>query len=168
MSRSRSFCVTFNNYTDEDYNRLINITAEYLIVGKEVGDSGTPHLQCYYKFKLQRTFAAVKKDMGDKAHIEKAGGTPLQNKEYCSKGGSFIEKGEIPQQGKRNDLVECLNIAKKEGLKRAAEEYPATMIRYFKGISYVRDLGFEERNWEMFVIVLYGDSGTGKQPLPTN
>jgi len=103
--------------------------------------------------------------MGETAHIEKAGGTALQNQAYCSKGGSFIEKGELPQQGKRNDLVECLKVAKEEGLKRAAEDFPATMIRYYKGISYVRDLGFEERNWEMFVIVLYGDSGTGKTTL---
>lgn len=165
MSRIISCCVTLNNYTEEDYVRLTNIQCNYLIVGKEVGESGTPHLQCYFKFKNARTFASLKKEMGDKAHIEKAAGNAQHNQAYCSKGGDYIEKGVLPIQGKRTELVECLKLAKEEGLKRAAEEYPATMIRYHKGITYVRDLGFDERDWEMFVIVLHGDSGSGKTTL---
>ena len=42
MSKSRNFCFTLNNYTEEEENILITADCKYLVMGKEVGESGTP------------------------------------------------------------------------------------------------------------------------------
>lgn len=40
-----------------------------------------------------------------RAYLALAKGSAAQNRVYCSKGGDFVELGEIPRQGKRNDIV---------------------------------------------------------------
>lgn len=89
-AKHRSYCITVNNWTANDLEILDRNTktAKYFIIGKEVGESGTPHLQAYLNFKSPRSWAALKKAMPS-AHIEVAKGTPKQNYEYCSKEGDF-------------------------------------------------------------------------------
>lgn len=81
--RSRSFCGTWNNYTDEMQGTLrshVDLTnATYLIYGREVApDTGTPHLQFYVRYKCQVAFSTVRGYFPG-AHIEIALGTPEQN-----------------------------------------------------------------------------------------
>lgn len=103
-SRKRDYCFTINNPTDEE-----KITAEtlgnsskvrYLIVGREVGEEGTPHLQCYIYFQNAVIFDSLKKHF-PRAHIEACRGTPDQNIAYCSKGGDFSVYGTVPISTKR-------------------------------------------------------------------
>lgn len=106
MSRSRSFVFTINNYDDDDVARVRALCddAQYAVVGKEVGDSGTPHLQGYAYFACQRSFASIKKKL-PRAHIEVARGSADENADYCKKGGDvLIEVGTRKQQGKRTDI----------------------------------------------------------------
>lgn len=68
--------------------------SKYWVIGKEVGEQGTPHLQCYFNFKNQKRFSTLKKAV-PRAHWEKARGTVQENLKYCSKDGDFttnIEK----------------------------------------------------------------------------
>lgn len=120
--RSRGWCFTLNNYTEEDFVKFtkgehIN-TLERWIVGKEIGESGTKHLQGYYYFKNARTLKKMK-EVDGKAHWEAAKGSPKQNMDYCSKDGEYLS----------HNMNEEINIRKKtisdefeEGTFRFAEE----------------------------------------------
>lgn len=106
MSRSRNWCFTKNNYGEGEAEGLIIKLRDhgYGIIGKEVGESGTPHLQGFVAFKNARTFASMQKWCPG-AHFEVAKGTAVQNITYCSKDGNFQEVGVRPKgKGKRTDL----------------------------------------------------------------
>lgn len=94
---SRAICLTINNYTDEDVvQKLLNDDRfSYIVVGREVGASGTPHLQCYAEFPTGRRWKKLAKEY--KAHIEPRRGTAYQASEYCKKDGNFEERGQMKQ-----------------------------------------------------------------------
>lgn len=85
--RSRSWCFTLNNYTDEEVERLQSeaLKTQYLVFGREVGDKGTPHLQGYVYFEHKKSFKQLKAFIGKRAHIEITRGSFLANIRYCSK-----------------------------------------------------------------------------------
>lgn len=92
ISPAKAWCFTLNNFSDDDLNSFSSIVPEYCskaIIGKEVGESGTPHLQGYIFFKTKRRPKSVFK-FSDKIHFEKARGTPLENFNYCSKDGDIF------------------------------------------------------------------------------
>lgn len=73
----------------------------YLVVGKEVSTTGTPHLQGFCYFVNKRSMAQVKTILGTtRCHLEAAKGSASQNREYCSKEKDFFELGECPMERK--------------------------------------------------------------------
>ena len=101
MSQNRSFCFTTNNYTS---GVPFHSSMKYLVFGREVGESGTRHLQGYVVFEKPKRFNEALKCFEDGTHIEPTKGTALQASTYCKKDGDFEEFGNHPQQGKRTDL----------------------------------------------------------------
>lgn len=98
----KAYCFTLNNYTEDEYQsicRVCETESRYAIVGREVGESGTPHLQGYVIFKKSYRFNTIKDRLLPRCHIENAAGSPDSNFRYCSKDGSFTEYGERPAQG---------------------------------------------------------------------
>lgn len=171
MSKARNYCFTLNNYTDEEI-AVIQATAAsdcvYMVYGHEVGESGTPHLQGYCKFKSPRSFSGAKKKLVSRAHLEVCKGSPDQNFNYCVKEGRTIwEHGDRPQQGQRNDLKSCMeSIRSRKRMRDVWEEHPTTMMKYHKGMEKYRQevlkdecSGFKE---DFEVLVYWGESGTGK------
>lgn len=98
---------TLNNYTDDEVNHLVTAlepATTYLVFGREVGESGTPHLQGFFQLKNSTRFNAVKQLVGNRAWIAKAVGTTQQASDYCKKEGDFEEFGDVPtEQGNRTD-----------------------------------------------------------------
>lgn len=93
---SRSFCFTLNNYTEEDIVNIKDLgNFKYLIFGKEVGESGTPHLQGFVYYLTNRSLRAVKKDI-PRAHFEVKKGTFKQAIDYCKKDDNYCEVGVAP------------------------------------------------------------------------
>lgn len=88
--RSRQWCLTVNNYTDADVTQLARLAdrSKFWIIAKEVGEDGTPHLQCYFQFKNGMRFSTLKAAC-PRGHWEIAKGTRDQNYKYCSKDGDF-------------------------------------------------------------------------------
>ena len=80
--QSKRWCFTLNNYTEEEYNELKEVDCKYIVIGKGVGESGTPHLQGFVIFSNTKRLAAVKRING-RAHWEKARGTSEQAADYC-------------------------------------------------------------------------------------
>lgn len=90
--QGRKWCFTLNNYTEDELNayiQLLDSRSQY-VIGKEVGEEGTPHLQGYFECKSPKKFSMVKRWLGDRAHIEKAKGSQEQNYKYCTKDGEFV------------------------------------------------------------------------------
>lgn len=95
-ARSRAWCFTLNNYSDEDVLTFQAMECDYIVFGKEVGESGTPHLQGYVYFANARSLKSVKK-INAKMHLEPAKGSSKQNFDYCTKQDKdFFEKGTRP------------------------------------------------------------------------
>lgn len=90
--KARAWCFTLNNYNGTDLEQLeqrLRAKGGSYVIGKEVGDEGTPHLQGYVQFKNPVHFTSMKKIM-ERAHLEKAKGSPEQNFEYCTKQHQYV------------------------------------------------------------------------------
>lgn len=160
MSKSRAYCFTLNNYTEAEYLSVSSLECKYLVVGKEKGDSGTPHLQGYLYYDNPRSFNSVKKSI-PRAHLEISKGTPLQASEYCKKDKDFIEKGELPSQGKRNDIDAVRDMVKAGiGMREIVET--ATSYQSIKTAEVILKYKEIKRDWKPTVIWVCGRSGTGK------
>ncbi len=82
---------TLNNYTDNDYKtikKLCSVFCRSAVIGKEVGDQGTPHLQGYIEFKTKAR-PKSKFKFTDKIHWAKAKGSREDNYIYCTKDNDF-------------------------------------------------------------------------------
>lgn len=97
ISPAKRWCFTLNNYKEGDMDTIIKCcssNSSNYIVGKEVGESGTPHLQGYIEFnKKIRPLNLI--ELG--CHWEKAKGNRESNIKYCSKDGDYKTSFYIPK-----------------------------------------------------------------------
>lgn len=88
--RYRAYLFTMNNYDDGGIDRLKSLDYRYILWGKEVGDSGTPHLQGFIYWKTAKTFSATCQHMmGCHIEIAKNNNKAMQ---YCKKGEQSHEE----------------------------------------------------------------------------
>lgn len=85
--RHRNWCFTVNNYSDAYVDRLkglaSNSACKYLGFAKEVGASGTPHLQGLVVFVNAKTMQATKNWMEcQTVHLEVTRGTCMEAADY--------------------------------------------------------------------------------------
>lgn len=165
--RSKSWCFTYNNYSEQDYARIIAIDCQYLVVGREVAPTtGTRHLQGYIKFYNARFFNAIKALLGEHVHLEVAKGSPQENKDYCSKSGDFYEKGDLPRKGKRSDLEALAKLVTDGHYDQIVTDYPKEIILHDKGLKALKYQVELSSIWSEIpdkqVIWIWGPSGTGK------
>ncbi len=93
--QGKRWCFTLNNPKDgmieqieQEFKRL---NLKY-IIGSEVGESGTPHLQGYIEADKKMRPSQIKWSFGkwSTAHWEKAKGNTIENITYCSKEGNYL------------------------------------------------------------------------------
>lgn len=158
MSRARGWCFTVNNPDTKPTVEMWGVP-KYLVIGMEVGESGTPHWQGYVEYDQPKTLAGMKK-IHATAHFEKRMGTPKQAADYCKKDGEYIEHGELPAQGKRTDLEEaCTDILSGEF---KPEDHPAVYVKFHKGIQALISSQIKPRTEKPKVVWLWGETGVGK------
>jgi len=164
---SSRWCITLNNYTDEDQEKwAIVFTDEtvtrYAVYGREQGESGTPHLQGFVVWQQPARITAVKALLGTRIHAEFAKGTSKQAADYCKKDGDFNEYGSFPgAQGRRTDIenfVEWVHAQTDKPNERAiASEYPAIWTKYPRIVQLVDHIwrpanllpiGFQLNEWQ--------------------
>lgn len=156
----RNFCFTLNNWTQVEYDELQRNNAfEYIIIGKEVGETGTPHLQGYCELKKRTRFATVCGYFGNRGHIEARRGTQDQAIDYCKKGGEFAEYGQRRIQGVRVDLDRIRTIAADDGMREVTRVGNLQQIHVAEKFLTYNETA---RNWLTEVIWIWGPSGSGK------
>lgn len=161
--QGRNWCFTLNNYSEEDRLSLLQSDCVYVVIGKEVGENGTPHLQGYISFAGNKRLAAMRV-LSARAHWEVARGDSAANRTYCVKDGDFEERGTrrltrneqaISQHDRWTDVVRAARAG------TAENEYPREFIQYNSTISrllvtVVEDLPEYSGQW------FFGRPGTGK------
>lgn len=178
--RSKRWCFTLNNPTIEEkefVNSLLgspptqdmsSLNLTYLIIGKESSQTGTPHYQGYLETSSRIGLRSLKSSMIllTRAHLEPARGTSKQALEYCKKEGDWAERGNpMRQKGseRRTDLEDIRSILENEkSLEKVADEHFSLFVQYRRGFEAYLSMKSPPRNWETRVIVLWGDTGTGK------
>jgi len=170
--RYRNFVFTLNNWTEEEYLWITTTFAEkyaptWMIVAKETGEEGTPHLQGAVILGTQRAFSTIKMWPGfRRAHLERMCGRPLDSKIYCSKQDLHpFEIGDLPSPGKRNDLALAVQaIEEGRTLSELARSDGAAVVKFYKGLTMLRSLRSAPRDPAKppTIYWLYGPTGTGK------
>lgn len=162
--RFRAWCFTLNNPAETDATWLNELKVDYLVYGHEIAPTtGTPHYQGYVYFPNGKTSSAAKKCMPG-CHIEVAKGTAKQNRDYCTKEcGEVVERGAMPSQGERGDLMEVKELVDKGGkILDCFESQFATTVKYTKAIEYYIALKTPPRTDAPEVFWRWGGTGVGK------
>nr|UOF82344.1 rep protein [Cressdnaviricota sp.] len=172
--RYRAWCFTVNNYSEDEYKQIQSIECRYLIIGKEVGLQGTPHLQGYIYFNNGKTRGSVS-TLIPRAHLEQRLGTHQQAAEYCKKEGSFWEKGEEPMAaedarkkgGEKSKIVWDLILqhVRKGDTEWVAENYPKVYIQFKARLESLHQPNVVPILGDLLHEWWVGPSGTGKSRL---
>jgi len=102
---SKRWCFTWNNYSKSEVKDFKKILADLkckYIIGKEVGESGTKHLQGY--LECPKKIRPIETFRIKVIHWEKTKGDRDDNIKYCSKDGNFVTNFKIiidPLAGKK-------------------------------------------------------------------
>jgi len=166
-AKFRNYCFTWNNPTPASEAFLKGIAGvKYLVYGREIGESGTPHLQGTIVFNSQRSKLAVIKLLTG-CHIEVTKHI-IESIAYCKKDGDFFEVGDEPQDQKAQGLPEQERWKR---IREAAEEGRRDDIpddvqfKHARTIDYLYNRALSERkldDTEQVMLWYYGPSGTGK------
>lgn len=144
-TKSQYWVFTRNNYTDLDISLLDGLFEAgyftYFIYGKEIGGTGTRHLQGYVELHERRRFTQIKAKLPG-FYIAQRRGTAAEASEYCQKEDvNFLQRGTIsrPQQGRRKDLQRVAELVKSGAtIREIAQEESEAFIKYHKGIALLR------------------------------
>lgn len=136
---ARHYAFTLNNYTEDELGAIASAAQSesspivYLVFGKEISPSGTPHLQGHVYLNQQTTLSKVKKLLSSRAHFSVARYVQ-RSIEYCKKEGAYTEYG-VPydaRPGVRTDL-QRFRDAVEGGMRSLSElrkEHPGVMARH--------------------------------------
>ena len=97
INPAKNWCLTWNNYPDNWKEIIVPVFQKYsqgYVIGEEVGESGTPHLQGYVESKDKkkiRPFTEFK--LPKETSWFSAKGTRQQNIDYCTKDEKYISWG---------------------------------------------------------------------------
>lgn len=184
--QSRKWQLTINNpqkkqLTHDEIKQILSDfkSIQYYCMSDEI--ARTHHTHVYILFKSPVRFSTIKNKFPE-AHIEKAYGTSLQNREYVYKEGKWEndkkketnlpetheELGEMPEerQGARNDCAELYEMVTEGRSNYEILEENPDFIKQIDRIDKVRQIIQEEKFKDIFrtleVEYIYGDTGSGK------
>ncbi len=180
-SKSRRFCYTINNYTEEELKDFIKLAESlenhrYICFGLEIAPTtGTKHIQGYIELNESQRYSFLHKYFNFKRdkkilkfHIENANGTAEENKVYTGKDNEFYEFGEPIKQGARTDLIEIKMLVKDnpKNLNKIIDER-ANNLQQLKFAQSIQPIYLSDRNpkFPPHVFWIFGSTGVGKTSL---
>lgn len=141
----------------------------YLVIGDEVGDSGTPHLQGYVVFENQLRLNAIKafSPAAHGAHWEQKSkhSTNLQASQYCKKDGKYWTFGDLPSTGggaNAQRWEDALQLAREGRLLEVPAQIQLQYYRTLKNIHNDTLLEASQMDGELTNFWYHGPPGTGK------
>lgn len=164
-TKSRKYLLTINNPQKYGYSVEIikdilkSIAVVYYCLSLEIGEEGTKHMHIFFYVPTTIRFSTVKRKF-EFAHIETARGTCKQNRDYIQKEGkwidspkantsiegTFIEWGEMPDEGREKspqnvELLEMIDkgMSIREILKKHPEHANKTRMLEHLEQSYYAD-----------------------------
>lgn len=166
QSRYRNVVFTLNNWTPEDWEKICSGTEfSYLVMGKEIGMSGTPHIQGYCEFTMQQRFNAVKRILGTRCWFQPRFGSPKQASDYCKEDGNYIERGRLSVPGAASVIADYRDqIVAGVHIDEITMEQPHIYHQYGRTLNRVQVLSNRgvKREWMTKGIWYHGPTGTGK------
>lgn len=158
-SAHKSWVFTLNNYTPQEWNFLTNLEVTRSALGKEVGDSGTSHIQGLLVFQRAYRFTGIKKLL-PRAHIERCKSI-MHAWNYCIKDGNF-HITDNRRQGQRNETTDYRDAIKSGHNDRyLCDNHPVCFLK-FSRTQAMRQAYQNPRTEMTKCVILYGQTGTGK------
>lgn len=148
-----------NNYSEEELATLSNLEGKELVIDKEVGEEGTPHLHIYVNLHKKLRLSQMKA-LSPRAHWE--GVKDRQHCiDYCSK-GEVVVKRVLSQVAKR-ELGDAIEYMRLEGLSATAAEFPYQFVLHSRGLQALQCALIAGREKPVPIVSwYYGNTGTGK------
>jgi len=171
LKQKRTHGITWTLFNYEPYIDHLKQYAvsecDYMIFGFETcPDTGKKHLQGYHHYSNARTYP--NKKWRDVTDLETNGrdfisnGSPQQNYDYCSKLGQFWEHGELPKQGARADWQQAVNDLQDGHAIHTVVLTQPQLLPCIRALERFQQISNQPINRPVHVIVLIGESGTGK------
>jgi len=161
-------CFTLNNYTEDDVQTIkTKWKCKYCVIGYEIApNTGTPHLQGYVEWTYDKSFNTLKR-LHPHIHWEKRRGSAAEASNYCKKGNSFWESGELSnsRQGERVDLDELKSeILDGRSVEDIALENPILYHQYGRTLNKLEDIALRKkfRTWTTECHWFFGGTACGK------
>lgn len=164
--QSKNWCFTLNNYSPEEEEAVQNLKdVKYLVYGREIGASLTPHLQGTIVFQVPKRLTGVSK-LIPRAHLEQCRAL-WESIQYCKKEGNVYEKGSPPMtQQQKGDIErarwsDAVESAKKGRLEDIPPDMYARLYRTWKEIRKDHMETPEDADG-VTGVWFWGESGSGK------
>lgn len=177
------------NFTHERIKEVLqNLkSVVYWCMADEIGiEEQTPHTHLYIHCSSAIRFSTLKNSLPS-AHLERAGGTAQENRDYIAKegkwastykaqsnvSGSFEEWGEMPQERMGGFNVESAIISRiLEGASNSEILLEFDYLRGMRDVEYVRQTlkeeEFRSKNRDILVTYVCGVTGVGKSYILMN
>ncbi len=174
-TQARRWVLTINNpkESDEDMEKYIRNLEhiKYAMFQREKGEEKeTIHFQIFLIFSISKRFATVK-NYFPTAHIEKAKGTNVQCRDYCSKTETRVsgpcEIGDFAEERTRTDIKDFYELIDSGATDIQLREYfPSLYLKEFNKIDKLRTMKkselYKKQERDVETIYIYGPSGSGK------
>lgn len=171
---AKHWVFTLNHYCDDEFVHIGSLCdpaapgpVRYLVMGREVGEGGTPHLQGYVELSTRKRLIWLKDNVSLRAHWEMRHGPRDAARDYCMKDGDWFETGEwvVEERGRRRD-VETMVEQASQGMPfyDAAIDEPSTALfpHAYTKLLEGRALSLIKPFREVEVVVKIGPTGCGK------
>lgn len=172
MDQSSNWVFTLNNYTEQevaDISTWVNKGARGIGYSKEVGESGTPHLQGFICMTKKCGLKKIKA-LNNRMHIEVMRGKIKDSEKYCSKQASLSIIGDMPtEKAPKSKVQEQMWDEVKSGSITEAEllqKYGGHYGRYYKAVGHCLRLAKKPKTYQRIErpanAIWFGPAGSGK------